>query len=157
MLVGLISDTHGLLRPEVFQAFRNVEHILHAGDVGNEDILTELAAIAPITAVLGNTDGFPLRSRLPEVATLDLAGRSVTVVHGHRQASARARTMAESFTTDLVVFGHSHQPESERVGRVLAVNPGSAGPVRFSQPVTVALARVDEKGIHVEWVDLLER
>lgn len=158
MLVGLISDTHGLLRPEVFRAFDGVEHILHAGDVGNEEILIELGAIAPVTAVWGNVDGFAVRARLPEVAELDLEGRRVTVVHGHRQPRPRAREMAGYFAeSDLIVFGHSHLPEVERVGRTLAVNPGSAGPARFTDPVTVALAALGDHEIKVTRIDLIER
>ncbi|MDR0787678.1 MAG: metallophosphatase family protein [Gemmatimonadota bacterium] len=157
MLIGLISDTHGLLRNEVFTVFEGVDHILHAGDVGNEEILIELAAIAPVTAVWGNTDGFALRSQLPEVATLELAGWSITVVHGHMQAAARAERMALEFQTDLVVFGHSHTPEVVRVGSVLAVNPGSAGPPRFRQPVAVALATLETTGISTRRVDLVPR
>ncbi len=157
MLIGLISDTHGLLRPEVFTAFAGVDHILHAGDVGNDGILVELSAIAPVTAVWGNTDGMGMRSRLPEVARLELAGRSVTVAHGHQVGRATASAILEAYPGDLVVFGHSHLPEIESRGTRLAVNPGSAGPVRFTQPVSVALATFTDDGITARRVDLLTR
>ncbi|MQA89870.1 MAG: YfcE family phosphodiesterase [Gemmatimonas sp.] len=143
MRLGLISDTHGLLRPEVIEAFDGVQQILHAGDVGDPDILTELEAIAPVTAVWGNTDGWNLRSQLPETADLELGGVRVRVLHGHGFGRPVADAVAEANRdVGMVVFGHSHRPEVERVGAVLAVNPGSAGPVRFSLPVTVAIAEI---------------
>lgn len=141
MKIGLISDTHGLLRPEVFRALEGVDHILHAGDVGDAEILVELRAIAPLTAVWGNTDGWEIRERVPETARLELGGRTVVVTHGHPFGSPTPAALAEAHPdAELVVFGHSHRPVIRRVGRVLAVNPGSAGPRRFSLPVTVAIA-----------------
>jgi uncharacterized protein len=156
VLIGLISDTHGLLRPEVFAAFARVEHILHAGDVGDPDILLELEALAPLTAVWGNTDGREVRRSTAEIATVNLGGALVKVVHGQQHGSPTARQLALHYAdVDLLVFGHSHKPEIERVGRVLAVNPGSAGPRRLSLPVTVALARVTEGAVSAEIVPLL--
>lgn len=158
MIVGLISDTHGLVRPEVFRAFEGVERILHAGDVGDPDVLIELEAIAPVHAVHGNTDWGELRSRLPERLELDLGGVSVRILHGHQYGSPTAVTVAGgNLDVDLVVFGHSHRPEIERVGEVLAVNPGSAGPARFNLPVTVALAELREGKVEVRVVELLRR
>lgn len=155
MKVGLISDTHGLLRPEVFAAFDGVEHILHAGDVGAVEILTELRAIAPVTAVWGNTDGFDVRERLAETATLTLAGVHIAVVHGHQYGAPTPGALAGAFpAADLVVSGHSHRPVIERVGRTLAVNPGSAGPRRFSLPVTVAIAELENGASEVRLVPL---
>lgn len=143
MKVGIISDTHGLLRPEVFEVFAEVEHVLHAGDVGPADLLVELEAIAPVTAVWGNVDGWEVRGRVPEVARVDLGGVRVTVVHGMQVGSPTpARIVAAYPDADLVVFGHSHRPVIERVGATLAVNPGSAGRRRFRDPVTVALAEL---------------
>jgi uncharacterized protein len=143
LTIGLISDTHGLLRPGVLEIFRNVDHILHAGDVGTEDILVELQAIAPVTAVWGNTDGWEIRDQVPEVARVTLGEIEAVVVHGHRFGSPTpARVAAAHPDADLVVFGHSHVPLIERVGGVLAVNPGSAGPKRFKLPTTVAIAEV---------------
>lgn len=156
MLIGLISDTHGLLRPEVFEALDGVEHILHAGDVGSADLLTELEAIAPVTAVWGNTDGWDVRGRVPEVARVALGGADMIVVHGHQLESATSRHAADAYPdADLVVFGHSHRPAIERIGSVLAVNPGSAGRRRFDLPVTVARARIGEGGVQAELVPLL--
>jgi hypothetical protein len=140
--VGLIADTHGLLRPEVFEAFAGIEHVLHAGDVGSQDVLDGLAALAPVTAVGGNVDG---GLDLPEVARLELAGVRVVVVQGHRLGSRTPETVAAAHPdAGLVVFGHSHRPVVGRVGDLLAVNPGSAGRRRFRDPVTVALADLDD-------------
>ena len=158
MTLGIISDTHGLLRPEVFQAFAGVDHVLHAGDVGSAEILTELEALAPVTAVWGNTDGWEVRDRVPEVARVELGGVRIAVVHGHRLRAATSRHAAEAFPdAGLVVFGHSHRPIIERFGGTLAVNPGSAGPRRFRDPVTVALAEAGDGAVTARLVSLLDR
>ncbi|MBV9773071.1 MAG: metallophosphoesterase family protein [Gemmatimonadetes bacterium] len=155
MKVGIISDTHGLLRPEVFTVFEGVEHILHAGDVGPADLLTELEAIAPVTAVWGNTDGWEARGRVPEVARVELEGVRVTVVHGMQVGSPTPARIAAAYPdAELVVFGHSHRPVIERVGTLLAVNPGSAGRQRFRDPVTVALAELSAGGVSARLVEL---
>lgn len=157
MKVGIVSDTHGLLRPELFTALAGVEHVLHAGDLGPADLLAELEAIAPVTAVWGNTDGWDLRHRVPEVARVELAGVRVVVVHGMQVGSPTPRKVVDaSPDADLVVFGHSHRPVVERVGDVLAVNPGSAGPRRFRDPVTVALAEVAPGALSARIVPLVE-
>ncbi|HEV2147147.1 MAG TPA: metallophosphoesterase family protein [Longimicrobiaceae bacterium] len=155
MKVGIISDTHGLLRPEVFSVFEGVEHILHAGDVGPVDLLVELEAIAPVTAVWGNTDGWEVHGRVPEVARVELAGVRVTVVHGMQVGSPTPAKVAAAYPgADLVVFGHSHRAVVEQVGGVLAVNPGSAGPRRFRDPVTVALAELSPGRTSARLVEL---
>jgi putative phosphoesterase len=155
VLIGLISDTHGLLRPEVFTVFDGVDHILHAGDVGDADILVELEAIAPVTAVWGNTDGWELRERLPEVARVQLGGLVVVVVHGQQFGSPTPQAVVGRYPeAGLVVFGHSHVPVVERVGAVLAVNPGSAGPRRFRLPTTVALATIDDQRVEARLVTI---
>jgi putative phosphoesterase len=155
--VGLISDTHGLLRPQVFDAFRGVEHILHAGDVGGTEILDALEAIAPVTAVFGNTDGWEVRARVPEVARLELEGVVAVVLHGHLLRSATAEQVAAAHPdAALAVFGHSHRPGIRDVGGVLTVNPGSAGPRRFRDPVTVALAEIADGTVRAELVQLLD-
>lgn len=156
MLIGLISDTHGLLRPEVFDVFAGVEHIIHAGDVGDPDILDDLASIAPVTAVWGNTDGWEISSRVPEVARVDLGGVRFTVVHGHQFGRPTGARVAAAYPdSGAVVFGHSHLPEDEKVGGVLAVNPGSAGPRRFALPVTVALLTITPSGPTTRLMDLV--
>ena len=138
MWVGLIADTHGLLRAEVSDVFAGVEHIVHAGDVGSTDVLDGLARIAPVTAVKGNVDA---ALGLPDVARLELACVRIVVVHGDRLGSPTPEKVAKAFPgADVVVYGHSHRPALGRVGDVLAVNPGSAGRRRFRNPVSVALA-----------------
>jgi uncharacterized protein len=155
MKVGIVSDTHGLLRPEVFRAFEGVEHVIHAGDVGDADILTALEAIAPVTAVWGNVDGWEVRERTRETAELELEGVRIAVLHGHRLPAATPEEAMEAHPeVGLVVFGHSHRPLVRRVGGILAVNPGSAGPRRFRDPVTVALAHLEAGAVTAELVDL---
>ena len=156
MRIGLVSDTHGLLRPEVFDQLAGVEHILHAGDLGPLDLLTELRAIAPVTIVWGNTDGMEVRAAVPETANVRLGGVDVAVVHGHQYGSPLPRLVAAANPgAGLVVFGHSHQPVVERVGNCLLVNPGSAGPRRFSQPVTLAIATIEDGRVEATIVPLL--
>ena len=153
--VGLISDTHGLLRPEVFRIFEGVDRIIHAGDVGRADILVELAAVAPVTAVWGNTDDWDVRDQLPEIATLELGGVEVVVIHGQQFGSPSPEMVVPSHpAAGLIVFGHSHVPVIERVGTVLAVTPGSAGPKRFRLPTTVALATIEERRVDARLVSL---
>jgi uncharacterized protein len=155
MRIGIISDTHGLLRAQVFEVFEGVEHILHAGDVGNADILIELEAIAPLTAVWGNVDGWEIRGRVPEVARTELGGVRIAVVHGMQLGSPTPEKAAAAHPdAGLVVFGHSHRPIIRQVGPVLAVNPGSAGPRRFKDPVTVALAELADGRATARLVEL---
>ena len=155
MKIGIISDTHGLLRAEVFEVFAGVDHILHGGDVGDAEILDALAAIAPVTAVWGNVDGFDIRKRTTEIAEIELAGARVVVLHG-MQLGAPTPEKAASAHPDaaLVVFGHSHKPVIRQVGSVLAVNPGSAGRQRFRDPVTVALADIADGRVTARLVEL---
>jgi putative phosphoesterase len=151
VIVGLISDTHGLLRPEVFPALEGVGMILHAGDVGGQGILDELGAIAPVHAVHGNTDapGDPnLRARF----ALDLEGRSIHVSHGHEVGSPTAEKLLARYTADIIVFGHTHKPLVERSAGRLVVNPGAAGPRRFSLKPSVARMTVENGRADVEIV-----
>jgi putative phosphoesterase len=158
MKIGIISDTHGLLRAQVFDVFAGVEHILHAGDVGDPDILTELEAIAPVTAVWGNVDGMAIRARVPEVARLELGGVRIVILHGMQLGSPTPQKAAAAHPdAGLVVFGHSHRPLIQQVGPTLAVNPGSAGPRRFKDPVTVALAEIADGAVQARLVDLIPR
>lgn len=155
MKIGIISDTHGLLRAQVFDVFAGVEHVLHAGDVGDPGILDELAAIAPVTAVWGNVDGFDIRTRTTEVAEIELGGVRVVVIHGMQFGSPTPQKVAAAHPdAGLVVFGHSHRPLIEQVGPTLAVNPGSAGRQRFRDPVTVALAEIADGKVTARLVDL---
>lgn len=141
MRIGVISDTHGLLRPEVFQAFAGVDHILHAGDIGGEDVLDDLRAIAPLTACAGNVDNFACGDA-GEMARVTLDGQRFLLVHvldrPQRLREGVRRALAES-PADVVVFGHSHLPHDETLGGVWYFNPASAGPRRFDYPVSVGL------------------
>ena len=133
VMLGLISDTHGLLRPEAIAALRGASLIVHAGDVGAPEVLDELARIAPVVAVRGNNDTGAWARRLPVRATRKVEGCGVLVLHERGKLGG-----APPPGVQVVVSGHSHRPTVERVGGVLFVNPGSAGPRRFSLPVTVA-------------------
>lgn len=151
MRVGIVSDTHGLLRSELFRVFEGVDHVLHAGDLGPAELLAELEAIAPVTAVWGNTDGWDLRERVPEIARIDLAGVAVVVLHGMQLGSPTPEKAAAAYSdAGLVVFGHSHKAVIRQVGATLAVNPGSAGPVRFRDPITCAMATIEDGRVSVE-------
>ena len=145
MRLGIISDTHGLLRPEVFEAFRDVDQILHAGDVGPDSILVELEAIAPVTAVYGNTDGWDLRARLPQVANLELDGFRIVVTHGDQFGSPSPEKLHAAFPdAEIIVFGHTHRPLLTLVDVVVTVmNPGGAGARRFNLPPSVGIMELE--------------
>lgn len=139
MKVGLISDTHGKLRNEVFDAFANVDLILHAGDIGSADIVTALEAIAPVHAVHGNTDGFGLRAVYPEELQLTFEGKRIHIVHGHQLGSPTpAKLRAGHSSADVIVYGHTHMPLLD-AAPPLVVNPGAAGPARFNLKPSVAI------------------
>jgi hypothetical protein len=144
VLVGLISDTHGLVRPEVFQALHGVEQILHAGDVGDE-VLIQLRAIAPVSAVFGNTDA-PGTPGLVKSLELELGGLTIHVSHGHELGAPTPEKLIQRYNTDVIVFGHTHKPLVERVGRQLVVNPGAAGPRRFNLKPSVATLTIVKGG-----------
>jgi putative phosphoesterase len=132
--VGLISDTHGLLRAEALAALRGSRHILHAGDIGDPAVLEALARIAPVTAVRGNNDKGPWAKRLRETELLEIAHTRIYVIHDLSQLELDPAAAG----IHVVVAGHSHRPAKDRRDGVLYVNPGSAGPRRFKLPVTVA-------------------
>lgn len=145
MRLGIISDTHGLLRPEVFDVFSDVDHILHAGDIGPSALLTELEALAPVTAVYGNTDGFEIRSRVPQVARLRLDGFDIVVTHGDQLGSPTPeRLNAEFPDAEIIVYGHTHRPLLTTVDMVVTVmNPGGAGARRFKLPPSVGIMELE--------------
>jgi putative phosphoesterase len=149
VVVGLISDTHSLVRPEVFTALAGVELILHAGDVGGQSVLVELEAIAPVRAVFGNTDA-PGEPGLKSHLSLKLEGQTIHVSHGHELGSPTPGRLLSRYTADVIVYGHTHKPLVERVGRRLVVNPGAAGPRRFNLRPSVARMTVKAGGIDVE-------
>jgi putative phosphoesterase len=143
MLIGVISDTHGLLRPEAVAALRGVDHILHAGDVGDATILNELRALAPVTAIRGNIDRSGLCAKLPAIEIVELAGQSLYMLHD--LSSLDLDPVAAGISA--VVSGHSHQPKVEWRKSVLYFNPGSAGPRRFSLPISLGFLEITGNGI----------
>ncbi|HEU4588063.1 MAG TPA: metallophosphoesterase family protein [Gemmatimonadales bacterium] len=145
MRLGVIADTHGLLRPEVFEAFREVDHILHAGDLGPLDLLVELEAIAPVTAVFGNTDSFEVRAKLPQVAQVELDGFRIVVTHGDQFGSPTPEKLHAAYPdAEILVFGHTHKPLLTLVDVVVtAMNPGGAGPRRFNLPPSVGILELE--------------
>ena len=149
MVVGLIADTHGLLRPEVFPALAGVDLILHAGDVGGRAVLTELSVIAPVRAVFGNTDA-PGDPDLASHLALKLEGWTIHVSHGHEVGAPTPERLLARYTADVIVYGHTHKPIVERAGTRVVVNPGAAGPRRFSLKPSVARMVVNADGVEVE-------
>ena len=134
LLIGVVSDTHGLLRPELLPALAGVDHILHAGDVGDPTILIALARIAPVTAIRGNVDTHGPCSRLPATEAIELAGCLIYILHALDDLDLKP----EAAGIGVVLYGHSHKPSIEHHHGVLYLNPGSAGPRRFSLPIAVA-------------------
>ena len=145
MRLGVISDTHGLLRPQVFDAFAEVDHILHAGDIGPATILTELEALAPVTAVYGNTDRDELRERLPQVASLELDGFDIVVTHGDQLGTPTPEKLNAAFPeAQIIIYGHTHRPLLTIVDVVVTVmNPGGAGHRRFGLPPSVGILELE--------------
>ena len=143
LLVGLISDTHGLLRPEALAALRGVDHLVHAGDIGDPEVLVRLRAVARLTAVRGNNDRGAWAKALPDTVAVTLGGVRCYVLHDLNVLDLDPAAAGYR----VVVAGHSHQPRIDERGGVLYVNPGSAGPRRFRLPVAVALLELD--GPHV--------
>ena len=143
LVVGVISDTHGHLYPEVKELLDGVDHIIHAGDVCTPSVLSELRGIAPLTVVRGNCDAGPWADGLPVRAELELGGARVLIGHigGKLREDAAARGSGRG-GLDVVVFGHSHQPLVEHKDRILYLNPGSAGPRRYGRPRTMAFLRI---------------
>jgi len=145
MRLGVIADTHGLLRPEVFDVFRQVDHIVHGGDLGPLDLLSELESLAPVTAVYGNTDGFEVRARLPQVARIELDGFRIVVTHGDQFGVPTPEKVQRAFPdAEILVFGHTHRPVLTLVDVVVTVmNPGGAGPRRFDLPPSVGILELE--------------
>jgi putative phosphoesterase len=149
MLIGVISDTHGLLRPEAVAALRGVEHILHAGDVGDIAILDALREIAPVTAIRGNVDVSGACAELPATDVVELGGKLFYLVHSVHDLDINPVAAGVA----VVVSGHSHKASVEVRGDVVFFNPGSAGPRRFSLPVTVGFVTVED-GVEASVMEL---
>ncbi len=152
-VIGVISDTHGLLRPEAVEAMRGVDLILHAGDVGSREVLDTLNGIAPVVAVRGNNDKGAWAEELPHSEVAEVGAVYIYMIHDVKEIDLNPA--AAGF--QVVVSGHSHQPSVEERKGVLYVNPGSAGPRRFSLPVTLARLKVSGDVVSAEVVEVLSR
>jgi putative phosphoesterase len=150
--VGVISDTHGLLRPQATAKLAGCDHIVHGGDIGSREILARLALIAPVTAVRGNNDREPWAASLPETQLLQLGGLNIFVIHNLDQLKARVLPAG----VRVVVSGHSHQPLICERGGVLYVNPGSAGPRRFKLPISAAQLEIRGGSVSAQLLQLTE-
>jgi len=151
LLVGVISDTHGLLRHEAIDALRGSDRILHAGDVGDPKILEALARIAPVTAIRGNIDTEPWASTLPETEVIEAGNISIYMLHNLRQLDLKP----EGAGFRVVIYGHSHKPKIEEKNGVLYFNPGSAGPRRFHLPVIVGRLMIQSRKVWAELIELV--
>lgn len=152
-IVGLISDTHGLLRGGVHEALAGVEIILHAGDVGGQEILDELGLIAPVRAVYGNTDP-PDMPGLAEEISVTIGGVSIHVSHGHELGSPTPTNLSDAYDADVLIYGHTHRQMVTRIGERLVINPGAAGPRRFNLRASVGRLTITERKAEVEIVEL---
>jgi putative phosphoesterase len=143
--LGVISDTHGLLRAEVLEVFEGVDHILHGGDVGRWEVMVELQALAPVTAVYGNVDDLEIRSQLPQVAEVELDGFRIVVTHGDQLGSPTPAKLHAAFPgAEIIVYGHTHKPLLELVDKTVTVmNPGGAGAPRFGLLPSVGILELE--------------
>jgi uncharacterized protein len=150
MILGLISDTHGLLRDGALRAMQNTELIIHAGDVGEPKILEALENLAPVTVVRGNVDNAEWATKLPPTAEVTVGAVRIYVLHDVKELKLKPIPSGVS----IVVSGHSHKPGQETRGGVLYINPGSAGPRRFNLPITVARLDLDQQPWKAEFIDV---
>ena len=150
MLVGLIADTHGLVRPEAVAALTGVDLILHGGDVGGPAVLLALAAIAPVHAVAGNTDS--PQDRLPSAIDTTLEGVRIHVSHGHELGSPTPQALVARYAADVIVYGHTHRRLLTEIGPTIVINPGAAGPRRFNVLPSLALLMLPDR--RVQFVQL---
>jgi len=154
IIIGLVSDTHGLVRSSLFRRLAGVSRILHAGDVGGREVLDALGSIAPVEAVYGNVD--PLDGILPDEIVTHAGGLSIHVSHGHEVGSPTPAKLLSRYSADILVFGHTHHALVERSGQRLVVNPGAAGPRRFDAKPSVAILRLSNRLADVEIVTLAD-
>jgi putative phosphoesterase len=150
MRIGVISDTHGLLRPEAIAALSGSDRILHAGDVGDPEIIDRLRELAPVTAVRGNVDRGPWAAALPETELVEVVGVSIYMLHDLAQLNLKP----EAAGFRVVIYGHSHRPKVEEKNGVLYFNPGSAGPRRFQLPVSLGRLEIEKGKVRGEIVNL---
>jgi hypothetical protein len=154
-VIGLISDTHGMVRPDVHRALAGVELILHAGDVGGDEVLDELALIAPVLAVYGNTDD-PGDPRLTESIEHTVGGVRIHVSHGHEVGSPTPSRLLARYDARVILYGHTHREMVSEVGDRLVVNPGAAGARRFRLEPSVARLTIQDGRVEVELVRLAD-
>jgi hypothetical protein len=150
VIIGVISDTHGLLRPEAVELLRGSEHIIHAGDIGAPEIIPELERIAPVTAIRGNVDTQAWARKFPETEVVELDGLHIYVIHDANAIDLNPR--AAGFAA--VISGHSHQPKQEIRDGVLYFNPGSAGPRRFKLPISVGRLEIADGKVSAEILEI---
>ena len=150
VLVGIISDTHGVVRDSALDAFARCSHILHAGDIGKAAVITRLNSVAPVVAIRGNVDQGSWAQPYPETRLLDYGGYRFFLIHDRNTLHLDL----EAARVDIVVSGHSHQPRTERTGGVLFINPGSAGPRRFKLPIGVATVELSAGGARERLIEL---
>jgi putative phosphoesterase len=146
MIIGVISDTHGLLRPEAVELLRGSEHIIHAGDIGAPEIIPALGMIAPVTAIRGNVDTQAWARSFPETEVVELGGLHIYIIHDANALDLNPK--AAGFAA--VISGHSHQPKQEIKDGVLYFNPGSAGPRRFKLPISVGRLEIVDGKVSAE-------
>lgn len=151
--IGIISDTHSLLRPEVLEIFKGVDLIIHGGDIGSPQILESLRKIAPVVAVLGNNDRWEWNHKLSKTELIDFGDIYIYLLHDIDKLDIDPKGAG----IDVVISGHSHRPSERWKEGILFLNPGSAGPLRFNLPTTVAFLYIKEDGLEVEFVDLKNR
>ena len=151
--IGLISDTHGVFRPEVLPIFDGVDLILHAGDIGSPDVLKELGSIAQVIAVRGNNDKGPWAEAIPETEVVRIGRVSIYILHNLKEIEGDPADP----NSQVVISGHSHRPSIERRGGVLFLNPGSAGPRRFKLPITVAQLTIAGSTVNGEIIHLSQQ
>jgi uncharacterized protein len=152
IVIGVISDTHGLLRPEAVAALRGCDRIIHAGDVGAFEILEQLSTLAPVTAIRGNIDKGEWARKLPETEVVEVGGVSIYVLHDLGKLDLKPQAAG----LGVVIYGHSHAPKQEVRDGVLYFNPGSAGPQRFKLPVSLGRLTVKDGAVHAEIVRILD-
>ena len=157
MRIGIVSDTHDKMNPAVFDLFAGVDYIFHAGDIGNEDIIISLQALAPVFAVYGNTDTFAVCEQYPQYQAPEIAGRTILMTHilphltkEHLETIWREQAGLEK-PPGVFIYGHTHQDHIERVGSILTINPGAAGPPRFRLKPSVAFLEIDAAGGTKAW------
>lgn len=148
MRIGVISDTHGMLRPAVSESFRHVDRIVHCGDVGPAQVLDQLALIAPTSAAYGNTDGFDVRARSNRVVRLECEGQIVIALHGDQFGMPSPSVLRAEFAdADVILFGHTHKPLIDQTGgKTVVMNPGAAGAVRCSCRPSVGIVELTRHG-----------